>query len=349
MADGPLLADSQNAKSEDLTPPPYFKNAKNEDLTPAPLAAVTAVARSKKASYTYAEFLGEVGSHGRIARRASVLGVEAWPIWARSREEASLQDLDVSDNWRAVVVELGHRLPRGARLAAASAVLRWLWSQMAAKQGSAPTTLAVIDEAHSICTDASDSVVQTITTGQVSQIAAEGRKYGLHLLLATQNPSALPSLVLAECENLCLMRMTSEVDLRAIASAYKQVPSGILEALPTLGRGDAVIAGSYASAPQLVHFEGAFSVEGGGDPRDDWAAVGQQRDDMLCSGHILDVNTATEEQLLRLKGMSRRSAQAIVAAAAADPFSKLDDVRKLCGEHEFEAAGRFLFAPERAA
>ena len=49
------------------------------------------------------------------------------------------------------------------------------------------------------------------------QIAAEGRKYGLWLLLSTQRPSKVHINALSQCDNLALMRMSSPKDLAELA------------------------------------------------------------------------------------------------------------------------------------
>ena len=49
--------------------------------------------------------------------------------------------------------------------------------------------LLVIDEAHNLCSPDLESLLGRTVRNRIIQIAAEGRKYGLWLLLSTQRPS----------------------------------------------------------------------------------------------------------------------------------------------------------------
>ena len=49
------------------------------------------------------------------------------------------------------------------------------------------------------------------TTARVIQLANEGRKYRIWLLLCSQRPSRIHESVLAQCDNLALMRIEPPV------------------------------------------------------------------------------------------------------------------------------------------
>jgi uncharacterized protein len=57
-----------------------------------------------------------------------------------------------------------------------------LWS----RRNERRPVLLVIDEAHNLCTPDTASQLQAAIRDRIIQIAAEGRKYGLWLLLSTQ-------------------------------------------------------------------------------------------------------------------------------------------------------------------
>ena len=75
--------------------------------------------------------------------------------------------------------------PRHESRAAALAVLDHLWEN---REQRIPR-LIVIDEAHNICPQEPDGTFQHLATERAISIAAEGRKYGLYLLLSTQRPT----------------------------------------------------------------------------------------------------------------------------------------------------------------
>ena len=75
-------------------------------------------------------------------------------------------------------------------------------------------TFIVIDEAHNFSTEHSSNDLQKRVTARLMQIASEGRKYGLYLILATQRPTKLHKELVAECENSCLLRVQSDIELK---------------------------------------------------------------------------------------------------------------------------------------
>jgi DNA helicase HerA-like ATPase len=84
--------------------------------------------------------------------------------------------------------------------------------------------LIVIDEAHSICPPDPVTPVEQVLTERVVQIAAEGRKYGLWLLLSTQRPTKIHPNALTQCDNLGLMRMSSPRDLAELSGLFGYAP-----------------------------------------------------------------------------------------------------------------------------
>ena len=73
--------------------------------------------------------------------------------------------------------------------------------------------MLVIDEAHNLCSPELDSLLAVAVRERIMQIAAEGRKFGLWLLLSTQRPSKVHPGIISQCDNLALMRMSSPLDL----------------------------------------------------------------------------------------------------------------------------------------
>ena len=82
------------------------------------------------------------------------------------------------------------------------------------------------------------------------QIAAEGRKYGLWLLLSTQRPSKVHPNALSQCDNLALMRMSSPRDLDDLAAVFGYAPESLLERSPGFAQGQALFAGGFVDQPE---------------------------------------------------------------------------------------------------
>ncbi|HEY8320104.1 MAG TPA: ATP-binding protein, partial [Amnibacterium sp.] len=97
------------------------------------------------------------------------------------------------------------------------------------------------------------------------QIAAEGRKFGLWLLLSTQRPSKIHVNVLSQCDNLALMKMTSSRDLAELGRLFGFAPTALLEQSPDFEQGEVLFAGGFTPAPLLTRMRSRLTVEGGAD------------------------------------------------------------------------------------
>jgi DNA helicase HerA-like ATPase len=130
--------------------------------------------------------------------------------------------------------------------------------------------LVVIDEAHNICPQEPDEPIQAMATQRAIAIAAEGRKYGLYLLLSTQRPGKIHINILSQCDNLVLMRMNSADDLQRLAQVFSFVPSTLLDRSTTFAQGESLVAGKISPLPAIIRFGKRFSQEGGSDIPDTW-------------------------------------------------------------------------------
>lgn len=193
-----------------------------------------------------------------VAQRIQNLGILDWEIWAR--DARSLLEV-VRDNPRAVVMDVsGCRVPQERSITAA-ALLDELWE----RRNERKPVLLVIDEAHNVCPAAPTEPVQALATARVAQIAAEGRKYGLWLLLSTQQPDKVHPLVLSQCDNLVLMRMNSTADLGRLREVFGAVPPQMLAAATDFDQGELLLAGGFVAAPVIARVASRLTVEGGSD------------------------------------------------------------------------------------
>lgn len=190
-----------------------------------------------------------------------------WPLW--SWRTTSVVDTIDDPQARAVVVDLGSVTEPLEREAASVAVLGHLWRERHAKR----PTLIVIDESHNVCPAHPETPLAQLATSLTATIAAEGRKFGLHLLVATQRPSKVDANVLSQCDNLVLMRLNSAADARSIASTFSHVPEQLVLASGGFTLGQALVAGPISTPPQLIRFDGRVTPEGGGDVPLDWTVA----------------------------------------------------------------------------
>lgn len=194
----------------------------------------------------------------RFALRLENLGVADWPLWSWGGR--SVVD-DIDEGPDAVVVDLGGFETQAEFRAAALSVLDYLWENRVDRQ----PRLIVIDEAHNLCSPEPSDPVHALLTERIVQIAAEGRKFGLWLLLSTQRPSKVHPNALSQCDNLALMRMSSMRDLDELAGVFGYAPESLLERSPAFAQGQALFAGGFIDQPSLVQMGERLTHEGGID------------------------------------------------------------------------------------
>jgi DNA helicase HerA-like ATPase len=167
------------------------------------------------------------------------------------------------------VFDLGSLSRPEERIAVALAVLGALWRSRAER---APVLIA-IDEAHNVLPAATDDPLQQATADMGVLIAGEGRKFGLHLFVATQRPAKVHPNVVSQCDNLVLMRMNGARDIEDLVSLFSHVPAAMVREAGSFGLGEALAAGPISPVPILVRVGSRLSPEGGADVPTTWAST----------------------------------------------------------------------------
>lgn len=110
-----------------------------------------------------------------------------------------------------------------------------------------------IDEAHQFLNKSSitDNGERLFMNG-VSNIAKEGRKYGLFLCLATQMPRDIPIDILSQMGSFIVHRLTNDADKKSVESACSFAGKSVLGYMPVLGAGEAILCGAEFSMPLLL-------------------------------------------------------------------------------------------------
>ena len=204
----------------------------------------------------------------QIRLRVENLGVDRMVAWAK-RSARSFAEVWGQDEPRALVADTSGFEERRERIAVTVAVLEHLWAH---RTGRRPLLL-VVDEAHDVCPAEPADPLQRLAVDRFTRIAGEGRKYGIHLLLASQRPDKLPENVLSQCDNLLLMRVNSAGDRAALAAMFGFVAPELVELAGTFGLGECLLAGKISPDPQLARTGARLTPEGGSDISTDWAAV----------------------------------------------------------------------------
>lgn len=193
-----------------------------------------------------------------VASRLENLGVMDWTLWALDKPAAT--DI-IAERPAATVLDIGSFSSQDEQLAVALAVFEDLWR----RRGERRPILIVVDEAHNLCSPDLESTAARAVRELIIQIAAEGRKFGLWLLLSTQRPSKVHPQIVSQCDNLTLMRMNSPNDLAELADLFGFVPPGMLGQASRFRQGEALVAGGFVPAPSIIKFRDRITHEGGID------------------------------------------------------------------------------------
>ncbi len=202
----------------------------------------------------------------RLVLRARNLGLDAFGLWARGAP-GSLLDALTDEGPRCVVFDLGSLPTREEQSLVAASVLGELWRRREQRN----PVLVVIDEAHNVCPARPEDSLVALATDHAVRIAAEGRKFGIYLLVSTQRPQKVHENVISQCDNLVLMRLNSAADAAFAQSVFSFVPASLVERATTFRLGEALVAGKISPDPALIRFGARLAEEGGADVPSTWA------------------------------------------------------------------------------
>jgi hypothetical protein len=226
--------------------------------------------------YSLEDILKRADSRGdRAARdlalRIRNLRVTDWDVWARGRQLSTADIL--RETTRAAVADIGTLATASEKAAVSATVLGGLWRRREQRR----PTLIVIDEAHNVCPAEPSNALQSNGTEYCINIAAEGRKFGLYLLVSTQRPQKVHRNVLSQCDSVMLMRMNSRADLAELSEAFSFVAPSLIEESMRFRQGETLIAGKLVPTPLIAKVAGRISEEGGADIPATWADRGTGR------------------------------------------------------------------------
>jgi DNA helicase HerA-like ATPase len=100
----------------------------------------------------------------------------------------------------------------------------------------------------------------------LARIAAEGAKFGVFLTVISQRPRRLDPDILANCSNLAILRVVNSGDQRTIQAASESFSEDLLDDLPALEQGEAVLVGPYVPVPVMIRTATRETRHGGRTP-----------------------------------------------------------------------------------
>jgi len=100
----------------------------------------------------------------------------------------------------------------------------------------------------------------------IARIAAEGSKFGLFLTVISQRPRRLDPDILSNCGNLAIFRVINPQDQRTIQAASEAFSEDLLNDLPALEQGEAVLVGPFVPIPVMIKTMERETRHGGRTP-----------------------------------------------------------------------------------
>jgi hypothetical protein len=119
--------------------------------------------------------------------------------------------------------------------------------------------LLVLEEAHNFAPAKAMTPAEQRAITTTKQIAQEGRKFGVGLILISQRPSRLDETTLSQCNSYIVMRMVNPADQTYVRRVVETLAEDEARLLPDLDVGEAILSGQLINFPVLVRMKEPLS------------------------------------------------------------------------------------------
>jgi len=126
-----------------------------------------------------------------------------------------------------------------------------LWGRNLSSGLKKNPVLFVLEEAHRYLSNHDDGLTKSL----VQRVAKEGRKFGVGLMIISQRPSEVDDTILSQCGTLFALRLTNASDRSKVKAAMSDGLSSLIDSLPILRTGEAIIIGEAAKLPSRCKFK----------------------------------------------------------------------------------------------
>lgn len=131
------------------------------------------------------------------------------------------------------------------------------WGRELPEGGRKRPQLIVMEEAHRYLGKDDDGPAREM----VQRIVKEGRKFGVGAMIVSQRPSEIDDTILSQCGTFFALRLTNANDRAKVQAALPDNLSGVVDSLPVLRTGEAIIIGEAARLP--IRCRVTLPAEGG--------------------------------------------------------------------------------------
>lgn len=175
------------------------------------------------------------------------------------RDTSSLKDLhDLLNSWigcdeRLVILDLSG-IPFEVLDITVGLITRFVydsmfWGRNVAYTGKSRPILLAYEEAHSYLDKSSNS---NYSKAAVEQIFKEGRKFGVGAMVISQRPAEISDTILAQVGTFVALRLTNSSDQSIVKSSAPDNLTSLIDLLPSLRTGEAIIIGESIVIPSRV-------------------------------------------------------------------------------------------------
>lgn len=120
-----------------------------------------------------------------------------------------------------------------------------LWGREKSEGGIARPLLVVMEEAHRYLSKESDGPALRM----VQRIVKEGRKFGVGAMIISQRPTEVDETILSQCGTFITLRLSNSADRNKVQSSLPDNLAGVVDSLPILRIGEAIVTGEAARLP----------------------------------------------------------------------------------------------------
>jgi DNA helicase HerA-like ATPase len=138
------------------------------------------------------------------------------------------------------------------------------WGREFPEGGRKRPQLIVMEEAHRYLGRDDNTPARDM----VQRIVKEGRKFGVGAMIVSQRPSEIDETILSQCGTFFALRLSNGNDRTKVQAALPDNLSGVVDSLPVLRTGEAIIIGEAARLPIRcrVRLPGEGKRPDSGDP-----------------------------------------------------------------------------------
>ena len=115
--------------------------------------------------------------------------------------------------------------------------------------------LFLLEEAHNFAPAKANTSAEQRAITITRQIAQEGRKFGVGLILISQRPSRLDETTLSQCNSYIIMRLVNPADQNFVRRVIETLGEDEARMLPDLDVGEALLSGQLINFPVLVRIK----------------------------------------------------------------------------------------------